>query len=172
MLSGNRKSPAKARFVRDRGINHRVLIRCRLRRRVQAGRCPAVQIGFDYWKHQLRVTIQSFMTGVHADETMGMIGIVATISACGTFKTLNDEKGAADDLARWQSNCYSIPRASSCESYQFCNLNAPPHSGPHWDALTIASDLALSGIADTLSLPYMGYLQYRHGDINVRRKQY
>ncbi|WP_231654171.1 YceK/YidQ family lipoprotein [Pseudomonas californiensis] len=112
------------------------------------------------------------MTGVHADETMGMTGIVATVSGCGAFKTLNDEKGAADDLARWQSNCYSIPRAYSGASYQFCNLNPPPRSGPHWDALTVATDLALSGIADTLLLPYTRYSQYRHGDIKVRRKPY
>lgn len=96
----------------------------------------------------------------------------AVLSGCGTVKTLNDEKGAADDLARWQSNCHSIPRAYSGASYQFCNLNAPARSGSHWSAGTIALDLALSGVADTVMLPYTGYLQYQHGDIKVRRKQY
>jgi uncharacterized protein YceK len=33
-------------------------------------------------------------------------------------------------------------------------------------------DLIISGIADTLVLPYTGYQQYQQGDIKVRRKQY
>lgn len=97
---------------------------------------------------------------------------IAMLSGCGTVKTLNDEKGAADDLARWQSNCNTIPRAYSGASYQFCNLNSPQRSGAHWSAPTIALDLVVSGIADTLVLPYTGYQQYQHGDIKVRRKQY
>ena len=96
----------------------------------------------------------------------------ALLAGCGTVKTLHDEQGAADNLARWQSNCHSIPRAYSGLSYQFCNLNAPARSGPHWAAPTILTDMALSGIADTLVLPYTGYLQYQQGDIKVRRKQY
>ena len=97
---------------------------------------------------------------------------LATLSGCGTVKTLNDETGAADDLARWQSNCHTIPRAYSGAAYQFCNLDAPQRSGAHWSALTIALDLIISGIADTLVLPYTGYQQYQQGDIEVRRKQY
>jgi uncharacterized protein YceK len=94
------------------------------------------------------------------------------ISGCGTIKTLNDEEGAADNLAKWKSNCYSIPRVYSGAAYQFCNLDGPPRSGSHWAAPTIAMDLAISGIADTILLPYTGYLQYQQGDIKVRRKQY
>lgn len=97
---------------------------------------------------------------------------IAALSGCGTIKTLNDEKGAADDLAHWQSNCNTIPRAYSGAAYQFCNLNAPQRSGSHWAAPTIVLDLMISGIADTLVLPYTGYQQYQHGDIKVRRKQY
>jgi hypothetical protein len=32
--------------------------------------------------------------------------------------------------------------------------------------------MVVSGVADTLVLPYTGYMQYQHGDIKVRRKQY
>jgi hypothetical protein len=32
--------------------------------------------------------------------------------------------------------------------------------------------MAISGIADTILIPYTGYLQYQQGDIQVRRKQY
>jgi uncharacterized protein YceK len=98
--------------------------------------------------------------------------LVAALSGCGTIKTLNDEKGASDDLARWKSNCQSIPRAYSGVAYQFCNLDAPPRSGPHWAVTPIALDMVVSGVADTLVLPYTGYMQYQHGDIKVRRKQY
>jgi len=99
-------------------------------------------------------------------------GMVAVLSGCGTIKTLNDEKGAADDLARWQSNCQSIPRAYSGAAYQYCNLNGPQRSGPHWAAPPILLDMAVSGIADTILLPYTGYLQYQEGNIKIRRKQY
>lgn len=97
---------------------------------------------------------------------------VVAISGCGTFKTLTDEEDAADDLAKWESNCHSIPRAYSGMVYQFCNLNGPSRSGPHWSAPSVALDMALSGIADTILIPYTGYLQYKQGDIQVRRKQY
>lgn len=98
--------------------------------------------------------------------------LVLAISGCGTIKTLNDEEGAADDLAKWKSNCHSIPRAYSGVAYQFCNLDGPPRSGSHWAAPTIALDMAISGIADTILIPYTGYRQYQQGDIQVRRKQY
>jgi uncharacterized protein YceK len=101
-----------------------------------------------------------------------VLGLVAALSGCGTMKTLNDEKGAADDLAKWHSNCHTIPRAYSGMSYQFCNLNSPPRSGPHWAVTPIALDLVASAIADTILIPYTGYQQYQRGDIQVRRKQY
>lgn len=97
---------------------------------------------------------------------------VALLSGCGTVKTLSDAPGAADDLARWQSNCNTIPRAYSGAAYQFCNLDSPQRSGSHWSAPTIGLDLIVSGIADTVVLPYTGYQQYQKGDIKVRRKQY
>lgn len=98
--------------------------------------------------------------------------LVAAISGCGTIKTLNDEEGAADNLAKWKSNCGSIPRAYSGLAYEFCNLDGPPKSGSHWAAPPILLDMAISGIADTILIPYTGYQQYQHGDIKVRRKQY
>ena len=98
--------------------------------------------------------------------------LAAALTGCGTIKTLNDEKGAADDLARWQSTCQSIPRVYSGMSYQFCNLNSPPRSGPHWAVTPIALDMAASAVVDTIVIPYTGYQQYQRGDIKVWRKQY
>jgi len=97
---------------------------------------------------------------------------VAVLSGCGTVKTMNDEQGAADNLARWQSKCSSIPRVYSGVAYQFCNLNSPPRSGPHWATTPILLDMAVSGVADTIVLPYTGYQQYQQGNITVRRKSY
>jgi uncharacterized protein YceK len=98
--------------------------------------------------------------------------MMATLSGCGTIKTLRDEKGAGDTLARSSSYCHSLPRAYSGAIYQFCTLNAPPVSGPHWSAGVIAIDMGLSAVADTVVLPYTAYQQYQQGDIKVRRKQY
>ncbi|MEB0039652.1 MULTISPECIES: YceK/YidQ family lipoprotein [unclassified Pseudomonas] len=95
--------------------------------------------------------------------------LVAAISGCGTLKTLHDEEGAADNLAKWQSECHSIPRTYSGAAYQFCNLNGPPRSGSHWAASPIVLDMVISSIADTMLLPYTGYLQYQHGNIRIRR---
>lgn len=97
---------------------------------------------------------------------------VTAISGCGTIKTIHDEEGASDDLAKWQSHCSSIPRAYSGASYQFCNLDGPARSGSHWGAPVIVVDMVASGIADTIVFPYTGYQQYRYGDIQVRRKYY
>ncbi|WP_297835192.1 YceK/YidQ family lipoprotein [Pseudomonas sp.] len=98
--------------------------------------------------------------------------LVAAISGCGTIKTLTDEDGAADNLAKWKSDCGSIPRVYSGAAYQFCNLSGPVRSGSHWAAPPILLDMVISGIADTILIPYTGYLQYQQGDIQVRRKQY
>lgn len=105
-------------------------------------------------------------------KTWILICIAAALTGCGTVKTLNDEAGAADDLARWKTSCNTIPRVYSGLSYQFCNLNSPSRSGPHWSAPTIAVDMVISGIADTIVTPYTAYQQYQRGDIQVRRKEY
>ncbi|WP_308813298.1 YceK/YidQ family lipoprotein [Pseudomonas capeferrum] len=57
-------------------------------------------------------------------------------------------------------------------AYQFCNLDGPPRSGAHWAAPTIVLDMGLSGIADTVMLPYTGYHQFKHRNIPIRHKQY
>lgn len=98
--------------------------------------------------------------------------LFTAVSGCGTITTLTDEEGAADNLAKWKSGCSSIPRAYSGVAYQFCNLDAPARSGSHWAAPPILLDMAVSGVADTILIPYTGYLQYQQGDIKIRREQY
>lgn len=96
---------------------------------------------------------------------------IALLSGCGTIKTLNDEKGAVDDLASWHSECKTIPRTYSGTAYQFCNLNAPERYGSHEGAKDVGFDLVLSAVADTVVLPYTVYMQAQHGAIPVRRKE-
>lgn len=97
--------------------------------------------------------------------------LLASLSGCGTLTTLMDEPGAADDLAKWRSNCEEIPRFYSGAAYQFCNLNSPARSGSHWSAPPVLLDMVLSAIADTVMIPYTGYQQYKHGSILIRREQ-
>jgi len=96
--------------------------------------------------------------------------LIAALSGCGTVKTLNDEEGAADDLARWNSNCASIPRTYSGTAYQFCSLNGPARMAADWEARQVALDMALSALADTVLVPYTLYRQAQYGPIPIRRK--
>nr|WP_314578944.1 YceK/YidQ family lipoprotein [uncultured Pseudomonas sp.] len=96
---------------------------------------------------------------------------VAALSGCGTIKTLNDEKGAADDLASGHSNCHSIPRAYSGVAYNYCVLDGPEKYGVHSSAEAIVIDVLLSSVTDTVLLPYTLYQQGERGSIQVRRKQ-
>jgi len=97
--------------------------------------------------------------------------LAAGLSGCGTIVTLTNEKGAADALASWHSHCQTIPRAYSGVAYQFCTLNGPERVSGQSAASGAVYDLVLSGIADTVLIPYTGYRQYQLGSIPVRRKQ-
>jgi uncharacterized protein YceK len=99
----------------------------------------------------------------------GLLAIA--LSGCGTIVTLVNEQGAADELASWHSNCQSLPRAYSGLAYEFCTLNGPERHSQPTAASAAAFDLALSGIADTIVIPYTAYQQYQYGNIPVRRKR-
>ncbi|WP_313738715.1 YceK/YidQ family lipoprotein [Pseudomonas sp.] len=102
---------------------------------------------------------------------MGMT-LALALGGCGTVRTVSNESKAVDDLAKWQTNCHTIPRAYSGVAYQFCNLNGLPRTGPHWATFPILLDMAASGIVDTVVLPYTGYQQYRQGNVPIRRLEY
>ncbi|MBA1274179.1 YceK/YidQ family lipoprotein [Stutzerimonas azotifigens] len=97
--------------------------------------------------------------------------LITALSGCGTVRTLNDEEGAADDLARWKSNCASIPRTYSGAAYQFCSLNGPTRMAQDWEVQQAAFDMALSALADTVLIPYTLYQQAQYGPIPIRRKE-
>jgi len=100
------------------------------------------------------------------------LALITALSGCGTVRTLSDESKAVDELAKWHTHCHTMPRAYSGVAYQFCNLNGPPRSGAHWAPFPIMLDMAASGIADTIILPYTGYQQYQRGNVPIRRLEY
>jgi uncharacterized protein YceK len=101
--------------------------------------------------------------------------IVSTLLAgCGTINTVfRDDMVASNKLARWHSHCDSIPRIYSGAALNFCTLDAEPRNAVGFDGHPAPSlilfDLALSGVADTVVLPYSIYLQSKRGDIPKAR---
>lgn len=99
-----------------------------------------------------------------------LVLVAASTSGCGTINTtFRDDAVASNKLARWHSYCDSVPRIYSGAVLDYCTLNAEPRRSTGFDghpsAPLIALDMGLSGIADTLLLPYTIYLQNKHGDI-------
>ena len=97
--------------------------------------------------------------------------LVSTLlTGCGTINTVfRDDMVASNKLARWHSHCDSIPRIYSGAALNYCTLDAEPRHSVGFDghpaAPLILFDLALSGVADTVVLPYTIYLQNKRGDI-------
>jgi len=114
---------------------------------------------------------------VHAGQVLIMkrmvvIGALSfALSGCGTAMTvIQGDADAARDLRKHKTNCQSIPRVYSGLAYDFCVLDAPPdHSGFLVPFLLL--DLPLSGIFDTLSLPYTIYRQATEGSIGIYRNR-
>ena len=89
------------------------------------------------------------------------------LSGCGTVSTvLQDEAEAARDLRKQKTYCQSIPRIYSGLAYDFCVLNAPPDPTGFLVPF-ILLDLTLSGVFDTISLPYTIYRQGMDGNILI-----
>lgn len=92
------------------------------------------------------------------------------LTGCGTINTVfNDDMISSNKLARWHSHCDAIPRIYSGVAMNYCLLDAEPRCAVGFDGYPgtplIVFDIALSGIADTVMLPYTIYLQSEHGDI-------
>lgn len=93
--------------------------------------------------------------------------LAVALSGCGTMRTVSNEKKAVDDLAQWNSYCPEIPRIYSGVAYHFCSLTGPERTGVHSDPYQVLIDMAASGIADTVVLPYTSYQQYKHGNMVI-----
>nr|WP_052355414.1 YceK/YidQ family lipoprotein [Pseudomonas knackmussii] len=104
-----------------------------------------------------------------------------TLVSCGSVQTLNSESSAdVGELHLKGTYCTRIPRIYSGVAYNFCALygdpggayqhdaavSPPPPASPqgiYWPFL----DGLLSGVTDTLALPYTIYRQNRDGSIEL-----
>ena len=95
----------------------------------------------------------------------GVISLALT--GCGTVSSvLQDDTSAAQGLRKQKTYCQSIPRIYSGLAYDFCVLNAAPD--PTGILLPfVLVDFTLSGVFDTVLLPYTVYRQATDGNISI-----
>jgi uncharacterized protein YceK len=110
---------------------------------------------------------------VHGGQVLIMkrvvvIGVLSfALSGCGTAMTVfQGDADAASSLRKQKTNCQSIPRVYSGLAYDFCALNAPPDPSGFLVPFVLL-DLPLSGVLDTLSLPYTLYRQVTEGSLKI-----
>lgn len=100
-------------------------------------------------------------------NTAAMSAVTLALSGCGTLNTvLRDDVTATRELRNQKTYCQSIPRVYSGLAFDFCLLNAPPDYTGVLVPLVLV-DLAASGIADTVVLPYTIYQQSTLGNMGI-----
>lgn len=98
---------------------------------------------------------------------LSLSALSLVLSGCGTVSTvLQGDEDAARGLRKQKTYCQSIPRIYSGMAYDFCVLNAPPDPTGFLVPF-ILLDLTLSGVFDTVSLPYTIYRQATDGNISI-----
>ena len=103
---------------------------------------------------------------------MALLGITSVMAGCGTVNTaIRGDSVAVRELKAKKTYCQSVPRVYSGVSYDLCVLHAPPRSAGGlslndvpWPYL----DVAVSGVMDTLILPYTIYRQSADGSLELR----
>ena len=89
------------------------------------------------------------------------------LTGCGTAATvLQSDEDAARRLRKQKTYCQTIPRIYSGVAYDFCILNAPPEPAGYFASFLLL-DLALSGVFDTVCLPYTLYRQASDGNLSI-----
>lgn len=100
-------------------------------------------------------------------NTAAMSAVTLALNGCGTLNTvLRDDVSATRELRNQKTYCQSIPRVYSGLAFDFCLLNAPPDYTGVLVPLVLV-DLAASGIADTVVLPYTIYQQSTFGNMGI-----
>lgn len=98
--------------------------------------------------------------------------IVFSLSGCGTINTVVKGDSAAQyNLSQVKSPCETIPRIYSGVSYDICALRGKPPRTALWLGSApelVLIDLALSGVFDTVFLPYTIYAQMSEGSILLK----
>ncbi|KMT54203.1 YceK/YidQ family lipoprotein [Pseudomonas fildesensis] len=103
---------------------------------------------------------------------LALVGVSLILAGCGTVTTvLREDSVTIQALKARKTYCQSVPRVYSGVAYDVCVLHAPPNSGSElslndvpWPFL----DVAVSGVLDTLFLPYTLYRQSVDGSIELR----
>ncbi|GAA3919316.1 YceK/YidQ family lipoprotein [Litoribacillus peritrichatus] len=104
---------------------------------------------------------------------VGLMFLVLLLSGCGTVNTVfRDEYVVHVNMKEVKTKCSSISRIYSGVSYDLCLLHAEPSSSPlilSAPVPFVLVDIALSGVADTVLLPYGIYKQVDAGNIELNR---
>ncbi|MGF0242248.1 YceK/YidQ family lipoprotein [Rhodococcus sp. IEGM1300] len=89
------------------------------------------------------------------------------LAGCGTAVTvLQGDEEAARSLRKQKTYCQTIPRVYSGMAHDFCLLHAPPEPTGFLVPFVLL-DLTLSGVFDTVVLPYTIYRQAVDGSIKI-----
>jgi len=110
------------------------------------------------------------MTNKFKNALICLIGV--SLLGCGTVNTvIKGDSTARYNLNQVKSPCETIPRIYSGVFYDICALRGKPSRTSLWvgsGAELVLIDLALSGVLDTVVLPYTIYGQINEGHINLR----
>lgn len=115
---------------------------------------------------------------------------VIILSGCGSLHTLpKSDNAIARNLKKHETKCTFLPQVYSGVAYDFCRLNAEyqgPRQRPTYPdaevndkiilthtqlthgkgfAWVLAADVVLSGVVDTIALPYTIYKQTENGSV-------
>ena len=94
------------------------------------------------------------------------------VSGCGTVTTaLREDAVTVQALKAKKTYCESVPRIYSGVAYNLCVLHGPPNSRAGFTLNSVPwafIDVPLSGVMDTLILPYTIYRQSADGSIELR----
>ena len=106
-------------------------------------------------------------------KIQAMMLTVLMLSGCGTVQTVAfSDKHSTEQLKANKSYCGAVPRIYSGVTYDFCMLHA--EKPDDIDAFNYKNatpgllvDAAVSGVLDTLLLPYTIYKQQADGSIVI-----
>lgn len=104
--------------------------------------------------------------------SLALLGVSLIVAGCGTLTTvLREDSVTVQSLKAKKTYCQSVPRVYSGVSYDLCVLHAPPNSGSGMSLNDVPwpyLDVAVSGVLDTLLLPYTIYRQNADGSLELR----
>lgn len=122
------------------------------------------------------LNIQAFKVMVCVKHIFLLATLVA-VTGCGTVNTVFRGDGVASrKLNGTRTYCTTIPRVYSGVSYGFCTLHGEPSLPSSIQAQYavpgVIADLFVSGVMDTVLLPYTVYRQVSDGSIPIKKREF